>query len=87
MIKKNRVYHHLAYNQHKVILFEVLILIPSLPACPFFLYGINKIFTFAMRMCDLRAKNSNLILTEKTKYNVQHENFQIKLDIPALKIY
>jgi len=40
-----------------------------------------------MRMCDLRAKNSNLILTEKTKYNVQHENFQIKLDIPALKIY
>jgi len=35
--KKNRVYYHLAYNQHKVIFSEFLYLIPSLWSCPFFL--------------------------------------------------
>ena len=86
-MKKNRVYYHLAYNQHKVIFLNFCIWYPRYGFVHLFEYGTNKIFTFAMRMCDLRAKNSNLILTEKTKYYVQHENFQIKLDIPALKIY
>ena len=80
MIKKNRVYSHLAYNnQHKVIFFSQFFMIKPLATDLSIFYIIESIknFTFAMRMCDLRAKNSNLILTEKQTIMYNMKTFKL----------